>query len=150
MYRPSAARSSSRAGVDTSRVDSTAETLRPASERTPAAGAAPWRPRCRRRTPPAPPDGGRRRTLDTRPGGTSHPRSSRPPGWTGAAPRDQRGTCREPVVVVNLYSHSECMQHVSRNHVKTGKQPKNIKSNKREKNKNKIIIIMIMKKRIIG
>ena len=31
------------------------------------------------------------------------------------------------VVVVNLYSHSECMQHVSRNHVRTGKQPKNIK-----------------------
>ena len=31
---------------------------------------------------------------------------------------------REGVVVVNLYSHSECMQHVSRNHVRTGKQPK--------------------------
>ena len=28
------------------------------------------------------------------------------------------------VVVVNLYSHSECMQHVSRNRVRTGKQPK--------------------------
>ena len=27
-------------------------------------------------------------------------------------------------VVVNLYSHSECMQHVSRNHAGTGKQPK--------------------------
>ena len=26
------------------------------------------------------------------------------------------------VVVVNLYSHSECMQHVSCNHVRTGKQ----------------------------
>ena len=32
------------------------------------------------------------------------------------------------VVVVNFYSHSECMQHVSRTRVRTGKQPKkNIK-----------------------
>ena len=41
------------------------------------------------------------------------------------------------VVVVNLYSHSECMQHVLRNHVRTGTKLKVIPNI----NKNKIKIM---------
>ena len=35
-----------------------------------------------------------------------------------------KGKHHKQVVVVNLYLHSECVQNVSRNHVRTGKQPK--------------------------
>ena len=53
---------------------------------------------------------------------------------------------REGVVVVNLYSHSQCMQHVLHNHVRIGKKlkvnSKVKKKNNNEKKDNSLTIVI--------